>query len=103
MADQDSMDRGASSPRSNAAQDLHDQGVVLIHVLSIYPTQLRLQELIRELTEGSEDFAERDRIERAVRELCAAGLLFRCEGVVLPTRAALRFNQILDDEEVGSV
>ena len=102
MADQDSMDRGAGSPRSNAAQDLHDQGVVLIHVLTIYPTQLRLQELIRELTDGSEDFAERDRIERAVRELSGAGLLFRCEGLVLPTRAALRFNQILDDEEVGA-
>jgi hypothetical protein len=97
------MDRGASSPRSNAAQDLHDQGVVLIHVLSIYPTQLRLQELIRELTDGSEDFAERDRIERAVRELSGAGLLFRCEGLVLTTRAALRFNQILSDEEVGSI
>src|ERR1043166_8533339 len=103
MADQDSMDRGASSPRSNAAQDLHDQGVVLIHVLSIYPTQLRLQELIRELTDGSEDFAERDRIERAVRELSGAGLLFRCEGLVLPTRGGLRFNQILSDEEVGSI
>ncbi|MGB7685003.1 MAG: hypothetical protein WBL45_04395 [Solirubrobacterales bacterium] len=93
----------SGSSRSNATQDLHDQGVVLIHVLSIYPTQLRLQELIRELTDGSEDFAERDRVERAVRELIGAGLLFRCEGLVLPTRAALRFNQILDDEEVGAI
>jgi len=103
MADQDSMDSGSSSARSNAAQDLHDQGVVLIHVLSIYPTQLRLSELIRELTDGSGDFAEQDRIERAVRDLSGAGLLFRCEGVVLPTRAALRFNQILDDEEAGAI
>jgi hypothetical protein len=103
MADQDSMDRGASSPRSNAAQELHDQGVVLIHVLSIYPTQIRLLELIRELTDDSGDFAGRDRIERAVRELIRVGLLFRCEGLVLPTRAALRFNQILSDEEVGAI
>ncbi len=103
MADQDSMDRGASSPRSNAAQELHDQGVVLIHVLSIYPTQIRLLELIRELTDDSHDFAEGDRIERAVRELIGVGLLFRCEGLVLPTRAALRFHQILDDEEVGAI
>jgi hypothetical protein len=97
------IDAGEASTRSNAAQDLRDQGVVLIHVLSIYPTQLRLSELIRELTDGSGDFAERDRIERAVRDLSGAGLLFRCEGVVLPTRAALRFNQILSDEEVGSI
>ena len=97
------IDAGEASGRSNPAQDLHDQGVVLIHVLSIYPTQLRLSELIRELTDGSGDFAERDRIERAVRDLSGAGLLFRCEGLVLPTRAALRFNQILSDEEVGSI
>lgn len=97
------IDAGEPSTRSNAAQDLHDQGVVLIHVLSMYPTHLRLSDLIRELTDGSGDFAERDRIERAVRELSGAGLLFRCEGLVLPTRAALRFNQILDDEEVGGI
>jgi hypothetical protein len=103
MADQDSMDRGASSPRSNAAQELHDQGVVLIHVLSIYPTHLRLLELVRELTDDSGDFSEGDRIERAVRDLIGVGLFFRCEGLVLPTRAALRFHQILDDEEVGAI
>jgi len=103
MADQDFMDRGSSSARSNAAQDLHDQGVVLIHVLSIYPTQIRLLELVRELSGGSGDFAERDRIERAVRDLAGAGLLFRCEGLVLPTRAALQFHQILNDEEAGAL
>jgi hypothetical protein len=97
------MDRGSGSARSNAAQELHDQGVVLIHVLSIYPTHMRLLELIRELTDDSGDFSEGDRIEKAVRELIGVGLLFRCEGLVLPTRAALRFNQILDDEEVGSI
>jgi hypothetical protein len=103
MADQDSMDRGSGSGRSSNAQDLHDQGVVLIHVLSIYPTHMRLLELIRELTDDSGDFSEGDRIERAVRELIGVGLLFRCEGLVLPTRAALRFHQILDDEEVGAI
>lgn len=94
---------GEASARSNAAQDLHDQGVVLIHVLAIYPTQIRLLELIRELTDDSGDFSERDRIEGAMRELIGVGLLFRCEGLVLPTRAALRFHQILDDEEVGAI
>jgi hypothetical protein len=80
---------------STAAQDLHDQGVVLIHVLTIYPTQLRLLELVREITAGSADFAEGDRVERAVRDL--VGLLFRSDGLVLPTRAALRFNEILGE------
>jgi hypothetical protein len=93
----------SGSSRSNAAQDLHDQGVALIHVLSTYPTQMRLLELVRELTDDSGDFSERDRIERALRELIGVGLLFRCEGLVLPTRAALRFHQILDDEEVEAI
>ena len=89
--------RDTGSSQSNNTRDIHDQGVVLIHVLTIYPTHLRLLELIREITAGSADFAEGDRIERAVRELIGFGLLFRCEGVVLPTRAALRFNEILGE------
>ena len=97
MADENSMDRGSGDRRSNQAQDLHDQGVVLIHVLTIYPTHLRLLELIREITAGAADFSEGDRIERAVRELIGFGLLFRCEGLVLPTRAALCFNEILGE------
>lgn len=92
-------DFGGSS--MTAAQDLHDQGVVLIHVLTIYPTHLRLLELVREITAGSSDFAEGDRIERAVRDLVGVGLLFRNDGLVLPTRAALRFNEILGELLAG--
>jgi hypothetical protein len=89
--------RDTGSSKTNHAQDLHDQGVVLIHVLTISPTHLRLLELIREITAGAADFSEGDRIERAVRDLIGFGLLFRCEGLVLPTRAALRFNEILGE------
>ena len=92
------IDAGDPDVQSNAAQDRHDQGIVLVHVVDAYPTQLRLSDLVRELTDDSEDFAERDRIERAVRDLVAVGLLFRCDGLVLPTRAALRFNEVLQDE-----
>jgi hypothetical protein len=88
---------GEDERATSAAQDLHDQGVVLIHVLMIYPTHLRLLELIREITAGSADFAEGDRIERAVGELLGVGLLFCWEGVVLPTRSALRFNEIVGE------
>lgn len=89
--------RDTGSSRTNQAQDLYDQGVVLIHVLTIHPTYLRLMELAREITAGSADFAEADRIERAVRELTGVGLLFRAGDLVLPTRTALRFNEILGE------
>jgi hypothetical protein len=52
-------------------------------------------DLIRELGDPSA-FSERDGIERAVRELGKGGLLFRCEGTVLPTSAALRVFDLLD-------
>jgi hypothetical protein len=83
---------------SPAVQDTRDQGVALIAVLTNYPTHLRLEELVLEVTAGSSDFQERERVERAVRDLVAAGLLFRCEALVLPTRSALRFNEILGEE-----
>jgi len=97
MADENSMDRGSQDRPSNHLQDLHDQGVALIQVLTIYPTNLRLLDLVREITAGAADFSEGDRIERAVCELVGVGLLFCCEGLVLPTRAALRFNEILGE------
>jgi len=72
----------------NAAEDRRDEGAVLRHVIAVHPATLRLSDLIRELSDSA-DFATRDRIERAVRELVKGGLLFRCEGAVLPTRQAL--------------
>ena len=52
-------------------------------------------DLVREITAGSADFAEGDRIERAVCELVGVGLFFRSDELVLPTRAALRFDELL--------
>jgi len=81
----------AASP---AAEDLQDERAVFAHVVDTYPGTLRLSDLTRELGDPK-DFTERDRTERAVRELVKAGLLFRCEGVVLPTRTALRAYELL--------
>jgi hypothetical protein len=72
----------------NSTEDRREAGAVLRHVIEAHPATLRLSDLIRELGDP-DDFSERDRIERAVRDLVKGGLLFRCEGAVLPTRAAL--------------
>jgi len=79
---------------SNAAEDRRDEGAVLRHVIEVHPATLLLSDLIRELGEP-DDFAKRDGIERAVRELTKGGLLFRCEATVLPTRAALLAYELL--------
>lgn len=84
-----------STAGSPAAEDLQDEAAVLSHVVDSHPTTLRLSDLLRELGDP-EDFGKRDRIERAVRELIRTGLLFKCEGAVLPTRPALRAYELFN-------
>jgi hypothetical protein len=91
------MQDKAISGDSPAAQDRHSQGIVLVHVITEYPTPFRLSDLVRELVEDPGNFPERDGIEQATKELIRVGLLFRSEGVVLPTRAALRAYEVLED------
>jgi hypothetical protein len=78
-----------------AAEDIRDQGIVLIHVLAVHPTHLIVPELVREITSGRTDFAEDDRMERAIRDLTGLGLLHCPGGVVVPSRSAIRFNELL--------
>lgn len=94
MQDQPSEARAHGVPPTEA-QDLRDQGVVLIHVLQRHPTLLTIPDLVREITSGSEDFAEGDAMERAVRDLTGVGLLMCPSGLAAPTPAALRFLKIL--------
>lgn len=96
MAGTDSMDCGPERAQSNAVQDLRDQGVVLVRVLALHPAHLRATELIHEVTAGSADFADLDRFRRAVTDLIGVGLLFESAELVLPTRAALRLNEITE-------
>lgn len=93
MTDRDSTDRGATG-RTNRDQDLRDQGVVLVQVLAIHPTHLTIPELVREIVAGAAEFEEGDRYERAVRDLCGAGLVNLAGGIVTPTRAALHFHRL---------
>ena len=77
--------------RSTAAEDAALESAVLQQVLALHPATVTLEELARELREE-----DRDAMERAVRDLAAAGLLHRSEALVLPTRAALRFDELLE-------
>lgn len=79
-----------------AAEDAVTESAVLQQLLDFHPTQVTVSELVRELTGEPRDFGERDAVERAIRELARAGLLHRHDAFVIPTRAALRFNELLD-------
>jgi hypothetical protein len=82
---------------TTAAQDVRDRARVLREVLDLYPETLTLDELVRELTVDSVEFEERHRVQRAVGDLIAGGLIHRVGDLVLPTRAAVNFQELSED------
>jgi len=82
--------------RTTWAEDEAMESAVLRELLDLHPTRLTLEEVAREVAGNGGGFAERDAVERAVRELSGAGLLHRGDEFVAPTRAALRFSELLD-------
>ena len=89
---------GAIDERATTTADLddRDQAAVLREVLFIYPEVLTLDELARQMAFASDAFGQRDRIERAVRDLARAGLLYEVGPLVLPTRTAVVFARLVE-------
>jgi hypothetical protein len=85
------MDETRTTHRDDAAIE----AAVLRQLLALHPVQLTLDEVVREVAGEPDEFALRDAVERAVRELCAAGLVNRSGEIVLPSRAALRLDELL--------
>jgi hypothetical protein len=83
--------------RTTAEEDAAVEAAVLRQLLARHPAQVVFDELLREIAVDPDDFAQRDAVERAVRDLAAAGLLHRREEFVVPSRAALRFDELLDE------
>ncbi len=86
---------GSEEIRSTSVQDAVVESAVLQQVLALHPTVVTTAELAREMGENGEGSPGREAIERAVRDLTGAGLLHSSESFVLPTRAALRFDELL--------
>lgn len=70
---------GGCEASRNEADDLSAQRIVLMQVLATHPTHLRIPNLVRAIAAGSDEFAEGDDLERAIRDLTGAGLL-ECPG-----------------------
>jgi hemin uptake protein HemP len=83
--------------RAPAEEEARTESAVLQYILSLHPAQTSFADLRREFEADSTDFSHRDALERAVRELTSAGLLQRNGELVLPTRAALRLDELLDN------
>ena len=87
--------REPDDKRATAEEDAEVESTVLRQLLELHPLHVSLEELVRDVAAEPESFAERDAIERAVRDLARAGLLHRHQEFVFPTRAALRFDELL--------
>lgn len=90
------MDRRDDDNWTTRAADLATESTVMRQVLAVHPVLLTTEELIREIAGEQAEFAERDAIERAVRDLGGVGLLHQHGEFVLPTRAALHFSELLE-------
>jgi hypothetical protein len=82
---------GLSTP---AQEDEIMQRSVLTQVLVLHPTQLTILELALRVESDLRD-CEQDAVERAVRELSRDGLLSCDCRRLAPSRAAVRFDELL--------
>ncbi len=89
------MEPGEEQSWTTRAADLATESTVMRQVIEVHPVLLTLAELVREIAGDGAGFAERDAIERAVRDLGRFGLLHQQGELVLPTRAALHFSELL--------
>jgi hypothetical protein len=91
MANENPTGPGATERLTTLDDDDRAQASVLREVLWMHPEPIALGELTRAMTVASDAFGDRDRIERAVRDLIGSGLLYkRDDDFVIPTRAAVR-------------
>jgi hypothetical protein len=81
--------------RGAGGEDATVEAAVLRQLLLIHPAQVTVEELIVDVAADADAFAERDAIERAVRELARTGLVHRNGEFAIPSRAALRFDELL--------
>lgn len=81
--------------RTPIEDDAAIEAAVLRQLLALHPAQVTAEELRREIGGEPEDFVQHDAVERAVRDLTASGLLHRSGDLIVPSRAALRFDELL--------
>ena len=89
------MDKDENS-WTTRADDESVQAAVLRQLLDLHPAQLTTPELLREIAGPRPGFAERDAVDRALRDLEAAGLVHRGDDFITPSRATLRLTELLD-------
>ncbi|HZV73872.1 MAG TPA: hypothetical protein VFF79_09180 [Conexibacter sp.] len=76
--------------------DEQTQAAILSHALHVFPAPLTTEELMLDITAGSQEFVEVDGTRNALRSLLRDGLLRQNGVLILPVRAVVRFNELRD-------
>ena len=84
---------GREEPIRVSDEEQAEQAVLAL-LLEVHPAQLSIDEVVRELTDRPDEFAPRDRVNNALRDLAAAGLVHRHGAFVFASRAAVRFEDL---------
>lgn len=72
------------------------QVAIISHALHVFPAPLTTEEVLLDITAGSEKFEEVDGALNALRSLLRDGLLRQNGKLILPVRAVVRFNELRD-------
>lgn len=91
----DSDDAAGDERWTTLHDDLAMELAVLQRVLEVHPARLTEAELVRELIGEHAEFAHKDAVKRAIRDLAGVGLIHGGDEFVTPTRASLRHEELL--------
>jgi hypothetical protein len=85
-------------PAECASRDTDEliQAAIISHALYVFPAPLTAEELMLDITAGSQEFVEVDGARNALRSLLRDGLLRQNGKLILPVRAVVRFNELRD-------
>ncbi|MGA7965556.1 MAG: hypothetical protein WCB49_06680 [Gammaproteobacteria bacterium] len=82
--------RQVYGPQDASISDESVQEGILSHLIELYPAQLTIGEVVRDMTVASTVFCVVDQVERAIRDLIRVGLVHRNGDFLFASRAAVR-------------
>jgi hypothetical protein len=89
-------DQPISAQYETRDTDEQTQVAIITHALHVFPEPLTTEEVILDITAGSEEFGEVDGARNALRSLLRDGLLRQNGKLILPVRAVVRYHELHD-------
>jgi hypothetical protein len=90
--------RNGDRLRAIAEEDAKAEFAVLHIAIDAYPELFTENELVSVLADNPQKFVQHDAAMRAILALSTVGLLHRSSPLIVPSRAALRFDRLTQDE-----